>query len=156
MGGRDARRGVGSTQNTTTAYLEPVNIGSMRRVVPIPRTAVLMAVILCYVATMAQQSAPVSTYLGFDRNDYPGDDNLKQLRQTFTYAGFWLNPPPGEKINTWAGKRPTLQSAGFGFLVLFNGRLFAQLKTVVNATRLGRADAQEAAASAQREGFPAG
>ena len=116
--------------------------------------AILMTVALCHVASKAQQSAPASPYLGFDRNDYPGDDNLKQLRQTFTYSGFWLNPPPGGKVNTWTGKRQTLQSAGFGFLVLFNGRLFAELKTVGNAGRLAKSDAQNAVASAQREGFP--
>jgi hypothetical protein len=128
----------------------------MRRVAAIPLAAILMAAVFCHVASLAQQSAPAPAYLGFDRNDYPGDENLKQLRQTFTYAGFWLNPPPGEKINNWTGKRAPLQAAGFGFLVLFNGRLFAQLKTVANAARLGKTDAQEAVSSAQREGFPAG
>ncbi len=106
---------------------------------------------------MAQQprySGRASSYLGFDRNDYPGDDNLKALRQTFAYAGFWLNHPPGEKNNNWAGKREALQSAGFGFLVLFNGRLNAELKP--NAARLGTSDAQAAIASARRESFPAG
>jgi hypothetical protein len=49
-----------------------------------------------------------------------------------------------------------LQSAGFGFLVLFNGRLDKALKTVSNATRLGKSDAQVAVASARNEGFPAG
>jgi hypothetical protein len=38
-----------------------------------------------------------SAYLGFDRNDYPGDASLKALRQTFSYSGYWLNNPPGEK-----------------------------------------------------------
>jgi len=27
-----------------------------------------------------------NTYLGFDRNDYPGDGNLKVLRQTYSYS----------------------------------------------------------------------
>lgn len=107
-------------------------------------------------AAPSTPSTPASTYLGFDRNDYPGDANLKLLRQTFSYAGFWLNQPPGEKSDTWAGKRQALQSAGFGFLVLFNGRLSAELKTVLNAGRLGKADAQSAVASARREGFPEG
>jgi hypothetical protein len=108
-------------------------------------------------ASMAQQPAPSeSSYLGFDRNDYPGDENLQSLRQTFSYTGFWLNHPPGEKANTWAGKRQTMQSAGFGFLILFNGRLDAELKTVSNGARLGKSDAQAAIASARREGFPAG
>lgn len=98
--------------------------------------------------------AQTSTYLGFDRNDYPGDANLKTLRQTFSYAGYWLNIPPGASSNSWAGHRAAVESAGFGFLVLFNGRLYAQLKTVTNAQQLGRSDAVAAAASARREGFP--
>ncbi len=110
---------------------------------------------MCQGASIAQQES-ASTYLGFDRNEYPGDENLKALRQTFSYAGFWLNHPPGEKTNTWVGKRQTLQSAGFGFLILFNGRLYAELKTVSGAARLGKSDAQAAVASARREGFPAG
>lgn len=94
-----------------------------------------------------------STYLGFDRNEYPGDASLKTLRQTFSYAGYWLNNPPGASSNSWAGHRAAVESAGFGFLVLFNGRLYAQLKTVANAKRLGQSDARAAAASARREGF---
>jgi Rv2525c-like, glycoside hydrolase-like domain len=94
------------------------------------------------------------TYLGFDRNDYPGDANLKMLRQTFSYTGYWLNNPPGEKSNSWVGHRAAVESAGFGFLVLFNGRLYAELKSVTNAKRLGASDAHRAAASALREGFP--
>src|SRR6201993_587632 len=95
-----------------------------------------------------------SNYLGFDRNDYPGDANLKILRQTFSYTGYWLNNPPGASANSWAGHRAAVESAGFGFLVLFNGRLEAQLKTVANATRLGKTDALAAASAARREGFP--
>lgn len=95
-----------------------------------------------------------NTYLGFDRNDYPGDANLKILHQSFSYAGYWLNNPPGASSNTWAGHRAAVESAGFGFLALFNGRLYAQLKTVANAQRLGGSDARAAADSAQREGFP--
>jgi hypothetical protein len=96
-----------------------------------------------------------ATYLGFDRNTYPGNANLKILRQTFSYTGYWLNNPPGERTNTWAGHRAAVESAGFGFLVLFNGRVYAELKTVPNATKLGKSDAQAAAAAARREGFPA-
>lgn len=98
--------------------------------------------------------AHAQSYLGFDRNNYPGDEDLKVLRQTFSYTGFWLNHPPSAKTNTWSGKRKTLQSAGFGFLVLFNGRLFNELKSVSYATKLGRSDARTAAAAARREGFP--
>lgn len=105
--------------------------------------------------SLAAQSKLPSTYLGFDRNQYPGDENLKALRQTFAFAGFWLNNPPGEKQHEWKGKRPAVEVAGFGFLVLFNGRLYAQLKNQDNALRMGERDAQEAVMSARGEGFPA-
>jgi len=103
----------------------------------------------------ASLQAQTPSYLGFDRNTYPGDANLKALRQTFFYTGYWLNSPPGEKTNTWTGHRAAVESAGFGFLVLFNGRLYAELRSVARATKLGNSDAQAAAAGARREGFPA-
>jgi hypothetical protein len=90
-----------------------------------------------------------------DRNNYPGDANLKALHQNFSYSGYWLNNPPGENTDTWTGHRATIESAGFGFLVLFNGRLYAELKSVANATRRGQSDARAAIADARREGFPA-
>ena len=98
--------------------------------------------------------AQTSAYVGFDRNDYPGDANLKSLHQTFAYTGYWLNNPPGERTNTWRGHRAAVESAGFGFLVLFNGRLYAELKSTANAARLGQSDAKQAATAARRQGFP--
>jgi Domain of unknown function (DUF1906) len=133
---------------------EPGTIVSMSRLA-VRFVLITMFVVVTQGASVTQQE-PAYAYLGFDRNEYPGDENLKALRQTFSYAGFWLNHPPGEKTNTWVGKRQTLQSAGFGFLLLFNGRLYAELKTVSGAARLGKSDAQAAVASARREGFPAG
>src|SRR5271154_121635 len=100
------------------------------------------------------EAADAPSYLGFDRNNYPGDKNLKVLRETFSYTGFWVNHPPSARTNTWSGKRKMLQSAGFGFLVLFNGRLFNELKSVSYATKLGKSDARAAVAAARREGFP--
>jgi hypothetical protein len=112
----------------------------------------IVAVVILSCATCQAQNV---SYLGFDRNDYPGDANLKALSQSFSYTGYWLNDPPGEKTNTWTGHRAALESAGFGFLVLFNGRLYAELKSVLNAKKLGNSDAQAAVRSARREGFPA-
>ena len=111
----------------------------------------VIAALIVSCTTLQSQSG---TYLGFDRNDYPGDANLKTLHQTFSYTGYWLNNPPGASSNSWAGHRAAVESAGFGFLVLFNGRLYAELKSVANATRLGQSDAQAAATAARREGFP--
>lgn len=113
----------------------------------------LLVGLLWFIAAVAL-NAQTGTFLGFDRNDYPGDANLKTLHQNFSYTGYWLNNPPGASSNTWAGHRSAVEQAGFGFLVLFNGRLFVELKSVANAQKLGRSDAQKAAASAKREGFP--
>lgn len=93
------------------------------------------------------------TYLGFDRNDYPGDANLASLHRTFSFAGYWLNAPPGATNNSWVGKRSAIKEAGFGFLVLFNGRLDKELRKASDASALGRSDAATAIASARRERF---
>ena len=109
---------------------------------------------VCLTFFCASLHAQTASYLGYDRNDYPGDANLKTLHQTFSYSGYWLNSPPGERTNSWAGHRAAVESAGFGFLVLFNGRLYAELKSVANAARVGKSDARAAVAAARREGFP--
>jgi hypothetical protein len=96
------------------------------------------------------------TYLGFDRNRYPGDAALITLRKTFSFCGYWLNVPPGEASNSWQGKRVTLVANGFGFLVLFNGRLDQELKSTPDPSLLGARDADAAVAAAKREGFPIG
>jgi hypothetical protein len=107
-----------------------------------------------YARAQSNPTASQQAYLGFDRNNYPGDQNLQALRKAFSFAGYWLSRPPSARVNTWIGKRPKLQAAGFGFLVLFNGRLYADLKTVSRATALGKSDAKAAVAAAHREGFP--
>jgi hypothetical protein len=118
------------------------------------RIALTLVALASLLVASIVRSQTAGGYLGFDRNDYPGDVNLKALRQTFSFSGYWLNNPPGERANSWTGHRAALESAGFGFLVLFNGRLYGELKSVANATHLGRSDAQSAAAAARREGFP--
>src|SRR5580700_10267735 len=94
-----------------------------------------------------------AAYLGFDRNVYPGDDALPILRKSFTFAGYWLGPPPGEKINTWRGKRALLQSQGFGFAALYRARQANEVKKDSQARQKGILDARNVAASAKREGF---
>jgi hypothetical protein len=99
-------------------------------------------------------ASPPQTYLGFDANDYPGDDALPALRRTFTFSGYWLNPPPGAQTNSWTGKRAELLKNRFGFLVLFNGRLSKELTPSVDSADLGSNDAALALEVAKREGFP--
>jgi hypothetical protein len=123
---------------------------------------------MCAAGTLSLRGLPASlplsenplpsaqAYLGFDANDYPGDAALSVLRKTFVFAGYWLNVPPGADADTWTGKRAIIHSSGFGFLVLFNGRLDKELKSVANAYALGKRDAAAAVDAARREGFPAG
>jgi len=96
------------------------------------------------------------TYLGFDRNIYPGDAAVPLLRKTFTFTGYWLSPPPGEKTNTWLGKRRLLHSQGFGFIVLYRSRDSSEFKKSADASPEGTLDARNAATAAKNEGFARG
>src|SRR5215467_1377375 len=104
------------------------------------------------------------SYLGFDRNIYPGDDAMKLLRKDFAFTGYWLSPPPGEKTNTWTGKRELLRSLDFGFLILYRGPQIRELQTVwsespsyrsrlkARAEKRAALDAGRATAAAKKEG----
>src|SRR5277367_844524 len=108
----------------------------------------------CFLVGATTFASAQQTYVGFDRNDYPGDATLPTLRKSFTFTGYWLNTPPGDNQNSWTGKRALLKQQGFGFLVLWNGKLYDELKGKDPAA-LGTADAKEALAAAKREGFAA-
>jgi hypothetical protein len=120
---------------------------------PYAAVLVLSVVAMLIAAGAHQRSRQSAVYLGFDRNDYPGDANLQALRKTFAFTGYWLSNPPGASANSWRGKRETIQRAGFGFLVLFNGRSYAQLKSAANP---GSSDGVAAAQAARAEGFHPG
>ena len=115
----------------------------------------LVALFIANSAPAPQGAAPRS-YLGFDRNDYPGDAALPILRKTFAFSSYWLSPPPGEKTNTWTGKREFLRSQGFGFLVLYSGRDSNAFKKDADAKLKGAHDAEETIAAAKAENFSAG
>lgn len=107
----------------------------------------------------AKPAAPSArNYIGFDANDYPGDDLLPALHKQFSFTGFWLTNPPGADHNPWVGKRDILMRNGFGFLVVANGRLDKEILTSQKSGKspaaFGREDAAAAVAAAQREGFP--
>jgi Domain of unknown function (DUF1906) len=135
------------------------------------RLFLLLGILLSSLAANAQENSQPEAYLGFDANDYPGDQNLLQFRQTFAFVGYWLNNPPGSappsrrnssvdlsatNADSWLGHRRALAQQGFGFLVLFNGRLERELKSIGNARRLGANDGRKAVSTATREGFPRG
>jgi hypothetical protein len=118
----------------------------------------------CFLLALAALSfaAPAlaqQPHAGFDRNDYPGDAALPELRKHFDFTGYWLTNPPLETHNTWIGKRDILVAQGFGFLVVANGRLDKEIlrsaKQGKPPAALARADAAAAVAAARREGFPA-
>jgi Domain of unknown function (DUF1906) len=106
--------------------------------------------------TVSAASAATTSYLGFDRNVYPGDAGMLIMRKTFAYTSYWLSPPPGEKTNTWRGKREPLRAQGFGFLVLYRGRDSGEFKKAADGPVKSASDAAAAIASAKAEGFPHG
>jgi hypothetical protein len=121
------------------------------------RMRVAVAIVVACACLSPSRSASAqqrATYLGMDRNDYPGDANMQALRKIFAFTGYWLNNPPGADRNTWTGKRPQLQAMGYGFLLLFNGREYKELKASGDASSVGARDAAEAIKAAASDGFP--
>jgi hypothetical protein len=74
----------------------------------------LLAFSTSFVAGNSGSTAHVA-YLGFDRNEYPGDGSLKLPRGRFSFVGFWLNNPPSASSNSWTGKRRVVQELGKRF-----------------------------------------
>ena len=180
--GQDVRRGdilgyVGSSGHSTGPHLHyevrihdtpvnPLEVPPCRRTAVSersigthsshdPRRSRVKSVGLLAFAIFCGASAFGQSFLGFDRNDYPGDSQLATLHSTFSYTSYWLNNPPGDPANTWIGKRNLLKTNGFGFLILYNGRLDRELR-VKDAAALGRSDAEAAVHAAKHEGFPPG
>src|SRR6202789_1392887 len=109
----------------------------------------LSSLVLLAATAVAQQSAaPAPQPIGFDSNNYPGDAALPALRRHFAFAGYWLTNPPGARENSWKGKRQILLQNGFGFLVLADGRLEAEIgkakRSGTPPAALGENDAAEA------------
>lgn len=141
---------------------KPACAGPAAQWLPYTRKMRKLFLLLFFVPVLAAGQSTAQTvqhprrpevYLGFDRNDYPGDQNLPMLRKTFAFTGYWLSNPPGSRSNGWHGKRELLERAGFGFLLLYNGRAYAQLKSGSNP---GMADGRAAARAAVAEGFRKG
>ncbi len=116
---------------------------------------IFLALLIAALGVMPHKGPAPKPHLGFDRNSYPGDGNLRALRKVFSFSSYWLNAPPGQPESSWLGKRSLLQHQGFGFLVLFNGRKFEELSKG-DPKALGESDGRGAAGKARSEGFPRG
>src|SRR5712691_6932573 len=154
-----------STPPTTASATLPATNSAKADFMP-AATLFFFSLLFAVPAPRPQTSAP-QAYLGFDRNDYPGDAALPILRKSFSFTGYWLSSPPGEKANTWKGRRELLRSLGFGFLVLYRGPQISELQQTWSESRFNRSDrlkaqaakrgtgdARDAAAAAKKEGFP--
>src|SRR5258708_7972244 len=118
---------------------------------------VLAGVLACASgSTFNGQASAGQGNLGFDRNEYPGEAAMRELRKEFTFAGYWLTPPPGEKSNSWTAKRKEMEALGYGFLLLARGRAGNAIRTAAKAGKIGVADAREAVRGAKAEGFARG
>jgi len=114
-------------------------------------------------AVVEQPAAPPvkvsGGYLGFDRNEYPGDDVMAQMKAKFSWVGYWLTVPPGAQFNEWSGKRDVLLKQGWGFLLLANGKLEKEIlmgqSSGISPEAQGKQDAIDAVSAAKNEGFPA-
>ena len=115
--------------------------------------AALLLLLLFLPGACSPSSAPEKFFLGFDRDDYPGDDAMKLFRKEFSFTSYWLGKPPGEKSNSWSGKRELLRSQGWGFLPLFNGPTSGELRDEPYTLKRVAADTQTAIAAARKEGF---
>jgi len=114
--------------------------------------------LLLFLESHGQQTTAKAgqAYLGFDRNEYPGDEAMAALRKQFVFVGYWLSPPPGGTTNNWTGKRAKLAAEDYGFVLLYAGRPESSLKNMQAARVAGGADAKKAAEQAKNEGFSAG
>jgi hypothetical protein len=115
-----------------------------------------LCLVLSAKPTSGGHSEPARGYIGFDRNEYPGDEAMAELRKEFAFSGYWLTPAPGAKTNSWSGKRKVMREHGFGFLLLARGREGSAIHNAAAAQKVGIADAREAARNAKAEGFTSG
>ncbi|MDB4906639.1 MAG: hypothetical protein JWO05_1423 [Gemmatimonadetes bacterium] len=117
-------------------------------------------------------------HLGFDTHEYPGDVTMRAWKASdspYEWVGYYL-VAPCHRDDSWASKRTTLAQMGWGVAVVYVGQQSwgraprklspsalakARRQSVtcsadyVSAAR-GRADANDAIARAQAEGFPKG
>lgn len=75
-------------------------------------------------ATDVVESAAAGRHLGFDTSKYPGDDAMQAWRDDgeYEWVGYYLPSAPCHRDSSWAGKRQTLTSMGWGLAVVYVGQ----------------------------------
>lgn len=135
--------------------------------------ATALVVSACAAAPVDPDSRPMRGVPGFDTRDYPGDAAMRAWfgASPYRWVGYYL-PAPCYTGTTWSGRRDALRDIGWGFALLYVGeqdwraigRAAAGNVAVENARcssahltqEQGRIHADEAAAAAAADGFPAG
>jgi len=135
-------------------------------------------------AAVTGQNAPMADAqqagknMGFDTHTYPGDKTMAAWKAApgapYRWVGYYL-PSPCHRDKSWSGKRQKLVELGWGLAVVYVGQQTwgrkpkplspARTAALVNSSKpcnadlvtaeRGRADADDAIAATEREGFPA-
>jgi hypothetical protein len=118
------------------------------------RVAPLLALAAgCAGATTALPRPVTQSFAGFDTGIYPGDAAMRAwLRPNSPYhwVGYYL-PAPCHRDASWAGKRQTLSTMGWGLAVLYVGQqTWEGSPERVASDPANPADSVRAAAAAQR------
>ena len=119
------------------------------------RFRVTFVMVLMVFTLVDMRAQAQHTYIGMDRNDYPGDANMASAQEVRVHR-ILAERSSRRQSQHVAGQAQNDAGIGYGFLLLFNGREYAQLKASGNAARVGTNDAVAAVRSAQQEGFPHG
>jgi len=143
----------------------------MRRLAP---ALVLALAVGCARMGTTAPAPATQSFPGFDTGIYPGDEAMRAwLRPNSPYhwVGYYL-PAPCRRDTSWAGKRQTLSSMGWGLAVLYVGqqtwegvpetasadtapRPIVCSRTLLSAAQ-GTRDAEDAITRAAAEGFGQG
>ena len=146
------------------------------------KVADVAATVAQMAAAVTGQDAPMADaqlggkHLGFDTHTYPGDKTMQAWKSEpgapYKWVGYYL-PSPCHKDASWTGKRQTLVDMGWGLAAVYVGQQswgrvpkpmtakkaasLARSRTTCDADFLsaerGAADARDAIAVTQREGF---
>ncbi|USI99652.1 DUF1906 domain-containing protein [Xanthomonas prunicola] len=97
-------------------------------------------------------------HIGFDTARFPGLPALAWLKANtaLAWCGYYLAPAPSHADTDWMGWRPTLVANGWGLAPVYLGQQTTGPGSHTVTAAQGSLDGANAAALANREGFPFG